>query len=299
MRDLAFYNRVAVNKMSKNRITIWLGGLVIVGLGLAFLFFFVLAPAKPTPTLLAQSRPNQANTGQTLPTLNLDPTAASRVGDEYMALGDSVAFGVGASPPEQSGYAAVFYYQYLKQIRPEGLTYLNLAIPGETAATFINRPKAKSQLDKALTEIDAAAQAGKRVSPITLTIGGNDVIGARGASDTVKEATLQQFDTNFQKILDQLVAHTGGKSDIIVTTYYNPFGDGQSQSSDTTWAVRFNSLISQRATERNLKVADFYQPVLGREKDLTWIASGDIHPNIAGHALLANQVWLASGYGRK
>lgn len=289
-----------MNKIFKNRVVIWPGSLVIGGLALVFLFLFlfVLAPAKPNTI---QPQPNQAAPGQTLPALKVDPTAASRIGAEYMALGDSVAFGVGASPPEQSGYAAVFYYQYLKQIRPEGLTYLNLAIPGETAATFISRPKAKSQLDKALAEIDAAAQAGKKVSPITLTIGGNDVIGARGASDAVKETTLQQFDTNFQKILDQLVAHTGGKSDIIVTTYYNPFGDGQgqSQSSDTTWAVRFNSLISQRATERNLKVADFYQPVLGREKELTWIANGDIHPNIAGHALLADQVWLASGYGRK
>jgi lysophospholipase L1-like esterase len=107
---------------------------------------------------------------------------------------------------------------------------------------------------------------------------------------------LVHYNTNYQKILDQLVAHTGGKSDIIVTTYYNPFRENQGQNEETTWALRFNALINQRATEHNLKVADFYQPVLGREEELTWIASGDIHPNIPGHALLAKQVWLATGY---
>lgn len=286
--------------MFKNKVGKWAWSaaiVIILVLALALFFFFVLAPARSgTPPTAFQPT---ASPTSPLPALDIDPAAVSRVGDEYLALGDSVAFGVGASPPEQSGYAAVFYNNYLKQIRPQGLTYLNLAIPGETAATFITRPKAKSQLEKALAEIDTAAQAGKRVSPITLTIGGNDVVGERGATDAAKEATLKQFDTNFQKILDQLVAHTGGKSDIIVTTYYNPFGDGQAQNPDTTWAVRFNDLITERATARNLKVADFYQPFLGREKELTWIASGDIHPNISGHALLANQVWLASGYARK
>jgi lysophospholipase L1-like esterase len=275
---------------------LWVGGstlaVIVVGVLLVFTVFSPTQPANPQPLT------NQANAGTPLPILNIAPTAASLVGDEYLALGDSVAYGVGASPPEQSGYAAVFFNSYLKQIRPNGLTFLNLAIPGETTATFIKRPNAKSQLDKALAEIDAATQVGKRVSPITLTIGGNDVVAEKDASDASKEATLRQFDTNFQEILDQLVAHTGGKSDIIVTTYYNPFGDGAGQGQDrqTAWAVRFNALITQRATERKLKVADFYSPVLGREKELTWIANGDIHPNIAGHAILARQIWLASGF---
>ncbi len=280
--------------MFKSKVGIWVGsGLITVILGLALLFFFGLAPSHPTSFQPGQTLANQASPG---PSLNINLASASRVGDEYLALGDSVAYGVGASPPEQSGYAAVFYNSYLKQTRPQGLAYLNLAIPGETTASFISRPKAKSQLDKALAEIDATAQAGKRVSPITLTIGGNDVMGARNASDAVKETTLKQFDTNFQKILGQLAAHTGGKSDIIITTYYNPFGKNQGQNEETTWALRFNALINQRATERDLKVADFYQPVVGREEELTWIASGDIHPNIPGHALLARQVWLAAGY---
>lgn len=283
--------------MFKNGVWRWAGGFfAAVIISLLFIFLFVL-----TPTPASKSNPSQvidlptSPTAVVPPSLSINSGAAEKIGDEYMALGDSVAFGVGASPPDQSGYTAVFFNQYLKQIRPRGLTYQNLAIPGETTASFISRSRAKSQLDKALAELDAAQQTGRRVSPITLTIGANDVLVSRNASDSIKQAALNSFDSNYQKILDELISHSQGQSDIIVTTYYNPFGLGP----DTAWAQRFNEVINQRATDRKLKVADFYGPILGHEKELTWIASGDIHPNIQGYARLAGQIWQATGYANK
>lgn len=230
------------------------------------------------------------------------PTTADSVavnsGDEYLALGDSVAFGVGASSPQQLGYAGVLYSEYLKLAEPN-LLYKNLALPGETSTSFIERPQSRSQLERALAELDAAQQAGHKISLITLTIGGNDMLAARGKNQTQKAETLARFEANLQTILRQLTSRTAGRTTLIITTYYNPFAaNGPAIQEDALWLERANEIINKRAAEYKVLVADFFKPVLGREMALTWIGQGDIHPNTPGHAQLAAAVWQASGYRR-
>jgi len=263
----------------------WLG--ILAGLGVAGLLLLVFL--LPGLNKAKDNSPGQADAVAT-------STASSQVGDEYLALGDSVAFGVGASSPEQLGYPGVFYDQYLKKVRPEIVTYKNFALPGETIASFSNRSKSQSQLDRTLEELKTTRKAGHKVSLISLTIGGNDLLAARPKSQIEKTAVLEQLDNNFQAILAQLGPRLAeSKTELIVTTYYNPYG-GLVGSDDVTWIKRFNEIIQKRATEYNFKVADFFEPVLGHEKNLTWIERGDIHPNVAGHAALANALWQATGY---
>lgn len=237
------------------------------------------------------------------PVITLSPTpvapnpALAPIGDEYLALGDSVAYGVGAPFPEQLGYAGVFYEDYLKRLQPGLLYYKNLAVPGETSSTFISRSRTRSQLERAIDELDAADKAGRKVGPITLTIGGNDMLEARGKTLAEKNATLERYDANLQIILERLTSRTGGKADLILTTYYNPYAyNTGGEDEETAWVRRFNELIKKRASEYKLKVADFFGPIFGREKTYSWIGLGDIHPNTAGHALLAAAVWKAIGY---
>ncbi|HEX2916496.1 MAG TPA: GDSL-type esterase/lipase family protein [Chloroflexia bacterium] len=279
-------------KLLKSRQAWLIVGLIVI-LGFVIGLSELQGNNKNETTPAAQAATNTGSPARQKP---LTPDPNSPLGDEYLALGDSVAYGVGASPPEEAGYAGVFYNQYLKKIKPQGFTYKNLGIPGETTTSFLSRGKSRSQLDNALTEIDSAQKAGRRVSPITLTIGANDVIGARGLSDDGKAAALEQFQSNLKQILEQLTEHTGGKSDIIVTTYYNPFAGNSSLADEATWMQRFNDTIRQTASDFKMKVADFYTPVAGKEQSLTWIGNGDIHPNKAGHALLAQAIWQASGY---
>ncbi len=281
------------NRLSQRSRILLAGAGVGVVLLLAVIAFLVISPGKTSGTQADLSRATVSVATQ--PGL----TGAGAGGDEYLALGDSVAFGVGASSPEQLGYPSVFYQKYLKKAQPDFLTYRNFAIPGETAASFISRPKSKSQLERAIEEIELAQKVGRKVKLVTLTIGGNDVITARGKSELEKTATLAQFDTNLQKILAQLAPRLSAiQADFIITTYYNPFGSGTTaiEKADNNWALRFNDTIKKRAEEYKLKVADFYQPISGNEKSLTWIERGDIHPNGDGHTALAMALWQATGY---
>ncbi|HEX2914897.1 MAG TPA: SGNH/GDSL hydrolase family protein [Chloroflexia bacterium] len=243
---------------------------------------------------VATSTPAATPTPEPTPLPPATPPAS--IGGEYLALGDSVAYGVGAPVPNQQGYAGIFYANYLKRIQPEILVYRNMAIPGETSQSFIDGSKGQSQLQNALNELDAAAGAGRKISPITLTIGGNDMLGARGKPNSERETALSRFDQNLNRILSALRSKAG-QADIIVTTYYNPYAFSTGgDDTETAWVKRFDDVIRKRAGEHNAKVADFYTPIAGHERNLTWITFGDVHPTLTGHSLLAQAVWKASGY---
>lgn len=224
------------------------------------------------------------------------PTPPPSIGAEYIALGDSVAYGIGAPDPNAHGYAGLFYANYLKRVQPDLLAYRNLAVPGETSSSFLAIAGGKSQLQRFKDEVAAAAKAGWRVSPVTLTIGGNDILAVEGKSNAEREAALARFDTNFSRILDEIKTQIG-QADLLVTTYYNPLAyntGGNDIESD--WFRRFDGIIRQRIQEKGAKIVDFTSPVAGDEKNLTWITSNDVHPTPAGHAVLAQAVWQASGY---
>lgn len=258
---------------------------------------------KIPPTSLSVESSSSDIAVAPIPIGDLQPIASTpsavpaQIGDEYLALGDSVAYGLGAPLPNDLGYAGQFYNNYLKRLKPN-LTYKDFGISGETTSSFISRPRGQSQLQRVYAELAAAKAAQKRISPITLTIGGNDMLNAINSAPSSKDIALKQFDTNLQTILSGLKAHTNGQSDIIITTYYNPFGGGSTGQADenTQWLERFNAVIEQRGKEFNIKVADFYPPINGQAQTLTWAAFGDVHPNQQGYSKLAQALWQASSY---
>ncbi|NWJ48521.1 MAG: SGNH/GDSL hydrolase family protein [Chloroflexi bacterium] len=248
----------------------------------------------PTPTLSPTPRVTIGHN---------DSAAPIGIGDLYLALGDSVGYGLGAPTPYDMGFAGLFYNNYLKRVRPAMTPYKNLAIPGESSSSFFEaKPGNKSQLQLALDEIDKAKIAGKTVSPITLTLGGNDMLDNRNKSEQLRNSALQQFETNFSRALDELKAHTGNRSDIIVTTYYNPYiyqTGGGSEDEQNNWVKRFDESIKRIALDKGVRVADFFAPFFQHEGDYTWIKFGDVHPNASGYNVLARALWQASGYDRE
>jgi lysophospholipase L1-like esterase len=110
----------------------------------------------------------------------------------YLALGDSVTYGYQASkvraglPPSafNTGYVDDFGVR-LRQIQPVVVTTVNYGCPGETTASFISGPCLWTAIGQQLhdnfseSQLDAAvaflrAHPGE-VSPITITLWGNDV----------------------------------------------------------------------------------------------------------------------------
>ncbi len=184
-------------------------------------------------------------------TLGTGPPAGVR--PEYLALGDSLAAGIGASDPAGTGYVPLFH-SYLGDALDPGkadpaplssvpdafnrkllwLENLGVGGPGappggETTGSMI----AGGQLDAAVAELSARNGNATRVDDVrvvTLDIGGNDAFavvpacagGLTPGCAAAINTTFATFTANFNLILGELRAAAGPDTEIIVMTYYNP-----------------------------------------------------------------------------
>lgn len=211
-------------------------------------------------------------------------------GEVYLALGDSLAWGAMLEDPATQSYPALLHAR-LSATAPIELA--NLSVPGETSASFL-----RGQLPQALALIARERAGGRRVSPITLDIGGNDLYYAEDGDTATRAAAIEGVGRNLGTILDQLQQATGGEADIAVMTYYNPYGgDPAVAESDADWVTRLNLVIRETAEQRNVAVADTYAPFEGGNVYiLTNILIGDVHATRQGHVVIAEQFWQALGY---
>jgi lysophospholipase L1-like esterase len=174
----------------------------------------------------------------------------------------------------------------------------NFAVPGETRSSLLRR-----QLPAALAYIKAQRAAGRRVSPITIDIGGNDLLRARPLDDAARRELIADIEHNIGTTLDRLRDATstllgGRESDIAIMTYYNPFlGDSADPASDAYWSKQLNQAIQRAAGARGVAVADVASAFAGGNVyRYTYITSGDIHANADGHGLIAERFLKALGY---
>lgn len=216
-------------------------------------------------------------------------------GDVYVALGDSLAAGFTVSQP-QDAYVAQIAAE-LRRTQP--LEVRNFAVPGETSASLLRR-----QLPQALQFIQEQRAGGKRVSPITLDIGGNDGRAVERASDAERRQMIAAIEANIGSTLDQLIAATSTRSgertaDIAIMTYYNPYpGDTNDPATLAYWSAQLNAAIERAAQSRGVAVADVAGAFSGGNVyRYTYIATGDIHANSEGHALIAERFIAALRYG--
>ncbi|CAA9253072.1 MAG: hypothetical protein AVDCRST_MAG26-1979 [uncultured Chloroflexia bacterium] len=216
-------------------------------------------------------------------------------GDSYLALGDSLAAGFTVGDPAEAYVARVA--TRLRSMNPQ-LVVKNLAVPGETTTSFQAR-----QLPRAIDFLAAERAAGRRVSPITIDIGGNDARAAERGDRAQRLAAMRQVEANLGRALDQLLAATRDRSgrrtaDVVVMNYYNPYGgDRADETSPAYWTDQLNQAIARAAAARGVPVADVATPFGGgRAYRYTYITTGDIHANADGHRVIAEQFWKALGY---
>jgi acyl-CoA thioesterase I len=281
--------------------------------------------ATPEPDGPSPEPPPQAITPSPAP----EPTLEEEPMATYLALGDSLAVGIGASDPERDGYVALIH----EALGDEELGLLvgghridaleNLAVGGETSASM----RDGGQLDEAQERI---ARADPPVTLVTLDIGGNDLLalirGEPCASDPDGDAcreqvrqTLDAFERNYRLILGTL-AETAARQDrevvVAVMTYFNPFSGTEHQyeaagdlallgvdaridcdlAEADPEARGMNDIIACVGVELGARVVDVQSYFAGRGLELTHIAAEDIHTNDEGHRAIADAFLDELGY---
>jgi acyl-CoA thioesterase I len=231
----------------------------------------------------------------------------------YLALGDSLAVGVGASHPATLGYVG-----RLHAALPHLGQLFNLGVGGETSGSFLRGG-----------QHDAALHAIARHPPrlVTLDIGGNDLLqlirGEPCASTPASiecraevALTLADYERNLDRLLSELRAaldkHSPGAR-LAVMTYFNPFSGTDAAyeaagelallgsdrqvdcDADEQSARGMNDIIACLAHRHEAAVAHPYPLFIGLGLELTHIGASDIHANDRGYGVIADAFVAALG----
>ena len=245
------------------------------------------------------------------------PVSAAEPTTRYVALGDSLAWGDGASDPGATGYVPLLADYFAGMPHGGAKRHTNFAVRGETTGSFI-----AGQLGPA---ISAISDASTDVRVVTLSIGGNDLLDllndpsdpclADPSSQTCQVlvgSALMGVAQNYPVIMASLtnaLAADPGSERVFVLTLYNPFGgtghpleaavdagllgsdlriDCGAIQNDPT-AAGLNDVVGCTSIAFGATLVDSY-PVIGDDAlALTHIGDPtfNIHPNDAGYARIA------------
>jgi lysophospholipase L1-like esterase len=239
----------------------------------------------------------------------------------YLAMGNSLAAGSGASDQSTTAYVPLFHDVLQDELdcSPAAseeaapgcrdLQLHNIAVGGAKSSDLI-----AVQLPIAVAELSARngdANPRNDVEVVTVDIGGNDlfepVIGACAGGFSPDcgagvQSVFGTFAVNFHSILGQLRAAAGPDTPIIVMTYYNsllacdlaalaPLADVVLEGAgEPPLPFGFNGVIRQIAAGYDADVADTYGD----------LGAGDLvggtdclHPDDSGHAIIAAEFQAA------
>jgi lysophospholipase L1-like esterase len=231
----------------------------------------------------------------------------------YLALGDSIAYGIqpgkGGQPTFDTGYVDPFAAR-LRKLSPK-IKVVNYGCPGESTVTFtrggcpwlregqkLHDPFRGAQLKAALSFLRAHPG---QVSPITLTLWGNDLAPLSAKGKGAPKA-IASFASRLDSILEQLRS-AAPTAEIIVTGAWNLEADEVKKTEPLYRSL--DAAIARTAAGSGARVAKLYAVFtppgnVRRICMLSYICSqGDPHPNDAGYRAMAGAFFAASGYPPK
>jgi lysophospholipase L1-like esterase len=151
--------------------------------------------------------------------------AATTPAQYYVALGDSLGAGTGASTSANDYVNLVYQHELANH---PGLQLVNLSCGGATTGSVINGPGCSYSTGTQLGDAEAFLRAHSgQVALLTIDIGGNDVdgcIGSSGINATCIQNGLNAISSNLPQILHGLRAASPTLS-IFGMDYYDPFLD--------------------------------------------------------------------------
>ncbi|PWK14342.1 GDSL-type esterase/lipase family protein [Tumebacillus permanentifrigoris] len=229
------------------------------------LLLVCLTLAIPTPTLAAIHR----------------PTLPERV--DYVAIGDSITAGWGSPAIDgmrRNGFASQLHRQLLTR-GPADLH--NLGVPGLTSGQFLFL----------LDHWPEASAVIKHADLITLSLGGNDIIWTdyKSPGDTAKmRDALSKYEGNIEAILAK-IRDQNPAARLFVLEVYNPFSPDDSRHQALSEYIQWaNESIAMAANTHEATVVPTASLFLDHEKEYINLANNDIHPNVAGHTRIAEQI---------
>ncbi len=240
---------------------------------------------------------------------------------QYLALGDSIAYGFNSFSPA----TPVPSYAFLLG-QKRGLSVINAGCPFETSASFVSAAAPDFgcltfKNNRALfvnysgTQLDFAVSYLKlnpKTKLVTLNIGGNDLAAVQFAcgGDTTcigqkLPATLLAYSQNLTTILQRIRGDAGYRGPIIILTYYAFNYLDLSQATLTVTFQALNTTAALTSLPYNVQIADgflaFFQASSSQQGDtcaaglripgppnpqLPFLGPCDVHPSDKGHQVL-------------
>ena len=210
-------------------------------------------------------------------------------GGVYLALGDSIAAGEGASGPDTTDYVARVAAA-IDEGTGDAPEVVSLADGGATTQDLID-----TQLAPAIEQL-----GGGDVQLVTVTIGGNDMFQYSADPDCVEDPTdpacpleegLFDVEQNLDRILGDLRS-AAGDTPVVINVYPQLFsGSGHSYESSAEKAFELlNGVILAVAERNDVLIADPRSEFQERSRDLTHIEEEpvDFHPNDEGYRVIAD-----------
>ncbi|WP_114569809.1 SGNH/GDSL hydrolase family protein [Exiguobacterium flavidum] len=199
-------------------------------------------------------------------------------GSTYVALGDSLTRGVGAS--SGNSYAAIVSKELKKDDEIE--RFQNLAVSGARTEDLLKQLEQK-EVRRSLSEAKV----------ISLTIGGNDLFNrGEGVSNFDPKKTAKTI-VAAQKNIDRTFSLIRKENEDAVIFYvglYNPFRANPNGEAFDEIVQEWNASIRQLGLAYDIEVIDTFNLVTDVKRDLS---SDQFHPNDSTYEQIAEQSLLA------
>jgi lysophospholipase L1-like esterase len=260
----------------------------------------------------------------------------------YLAMGDSYGFGYQVGDfnteygPGDQGYVAPFADWLATRpgvgggggVRPR---VVNISVPAETTGSFddvtnlgriynsnYNLFAGPSQRDMLLAKVAEEAAAGRVISTVSISMGGNDLLSVRSQpgpggvgfsslslsqQQAAVDGILASMQAGYAEILT-LVRGLLPQAELIVVGYFNPFPAVPDSpfTPVSGYAISgLNQRLSMLADQFGGRFVDIAPRFVGSEAAWSYIAAdpagSNIHPNALGYAQIAQAMIPAPGAG--
>lgn len=261
----------------------------------------------------------------------VSPASIAKVPAHLLVLGDSIASGYGLSDAATQCFGAQLAAKF--DLTPNGDGYINLAVNGSTSQNWADalNPSSSSanatavaavkSADVILLSVGGNDVLGPFIGDLESALGlppdataaqfgaalaANPNISAKMAtllSSADAQARYAGYVSTFGKNLAAIAASVRAENPsaaFYIQTVYNPFdgvpGYGALSEAAGTILGALNQTVTAGAAAGGYRVVDVASAFAGKAPALTNIASGDIHPNAAGHAAIYNLYFQALGF---